>query len=102
MIIDVIDMEDPVLGSNRAQWLRYLGARSVRIELYGMCNGVGQMIQEITDRAAGRRLGCAAGLVARRLGWAECQRRPRGGGLSRCPLDRSFGSEHRRAARHAG
>ncbi len=52
MIIDVLDMEDPVLGGNRCQWLEYLGARSVKINMYGMSNGVGQMIEDIIQRAA--------------------------------------------------
>ncbi len=56
MIIDVLDMEDPVLGKNRQQWLNYLGASSVKINMYGMSNGVGQMISDIKQRASIGRL----------------------------------------------
>jgi hypothetical protein len=56
MIIDVIDMEDPNLGSNRREWLDYLGASSVKIEMYGQSNGIGQMISDITRRAGLGRL----------------------------------------------
>lgn len=47
LVIDVIDMEDATLGGNRQQWLSYLGASSSRIEMYGMSNGVGQMVTDI-------------------------------------------------------
>ncbi len=56
MIIDLIDMEDPVLGKNRQQWLDYLGASSVKINMYGMSNGVGQMISDIMQRVPMGRL----------------------------------------------
>jgi hypothetical protein len=51
MYIDVVDMTDS-LGANRIQWLDYLKAVSKRILLYGMSNGVSQMVSEI-GRLAG-------------------------------------------------
>jgi hypothetical protein len=49
-------MEDPVLGKNRQQWLDYSGASSVKINMYGMSNGVGQMISDIMQRVPMGRL----------------------------------------------
>jgi hypothetical protein len=51
MNIDVVDMEDSVLGGNRQQWLAYLRANSTVIEMYGMCNGVAQMVSDVIQRA---------------------------------------------------
>lgn len=51
MIIDVIDMEDPAVGRDVSSRLAGLGTTMVM--LYGMCNGVGQMVGDVT-RAAGR------------------------------------------------
>ncbi len=51
MVIDVIDMEDAALGAHRAQGLDSRGVSSTRITMYGMCNGVGQMISDIRQRA---------------------------------------------------
>ena len=50
MYIDVVDMTDS-LGANRIQWLDYLKAVSKRILLYGMSNGVSQMVSEIRGLA---------------------------------------------------
>jgi len=43
--IDVVDMYDPGLGTHRRNLV--LGSGSVLIELYGMSNGIGQMVTEI-------------------------------------------------------
>ncbi len=51
MIIDLIDMEDPVLGQHRRNRLRERGARSRVLIMYGMSNGVGQMVTDITQIA---------------------------------------------------
>jgi hypothetical protein len=51
MNIDVIDMEDPALGNDRLQQLNDAGVQSTKIIMYGMCNGVGQMITDITQVA---------------------------------------------------
>ena len=56
MIIDVIDMEDPVLGRDREGQLVHLGAKSVRLVMYGMSNGVAQVMTEIAQRVPVRRL----------------------------------------------
>ena len=47
MNIDVIDMEDPVLGQHRLDRLNARGAVSEKLIMYGMSNGVGQMIADI-------------------------------------------------------
>jgi Domain of unknown function (DUF4347) len=52
MNIDVIDMEDPVLGKDRQKQLDDRGVDSTKIIMYGMSNGVGQMITDISQRAA--------------------------------------------------
>ena len=51
MIIDVIDMEDPILGKDREGQLNRLHAQSIRMVMYGMCNGVAQMISDIAQLA---------------------------------------------------
>jgi hypothetical protein len=51
MIIDVIEMEDSQLGKDREGQLNRLGAKSLRMMMYGMSNGVAQVISEITSRA---------------------------------------------------
>ena len=56
MNIDVIDMEDPQLGADRQGQLDRLGANSVRMVVYGMCNGVAQVITNITQVAPIRNL----------------------------------------------
>ena len=56
MIIDVIDMEDPALGRDRKAQLERLGASSHKLEMYGMSNGVGQMIREIAKLVSPGRL----------------------------------------------
>ena len=54
-VVDVIDMEDPNLGSNREIFIRrdapVLGYQPNIIRLYGMCNGVAQMVTEIIRNA---------------------------------------------------
>jgi hypothetical protein len=52
MIVDVIDMEDPVLGEHRNRRLDERGATSERLLYYGMSNGVGQMVADIKRLAA--------------------------------------------------
>ena len=49
MDIDVFDMDDPVLGTARRTVVRAAG--STIIELYGMSNGIEQMVSEIRRRA---------------------------------------------------
>jgi Domain of unknown function (DUF4347) len=44
-------MEDPQLGKDREGQLNRLGAKSLRLIMYGMSNGVAQVITEITRRA---------------------------------------------------
>jgi len=56
MIVDVIDMEDPELGRDRRAQLDRLGARSLQLVMYGMCNGVGQMVQDVASRVPAGRL----------------------------------------------
>ncbi len=45
-------MEDPVLGKDRQSQLDARGVDSTRIIMYGMSNGVGQMIMDISQLAA--------------------------------------------------
>jgi len=45
MKIDVVDMDDPVLGNHRRRLAQ--GSGSTVIELYGMSNGIGQMVADI-------------------------------------------------------
>lgn len=52
MNIDVIDMEDPVLGKDRQKQLNDRGVNSTKIIMYGMSNGVGQMITDISQVAS--------------------------------------------------
>ena len=52
MKIDVIDMDDRVLGTHRRGLAQSSG--STVIEMYGMCNGVSQMVTEIVRVAAPR------------------------------------------------
>jgi hypothetical protein len=56
MIIDVIDMEDPELGRDRRGQLDRLGARSLKLVMYGMSNGVGQMVRDVAARVPAGRL----------------------------------------------
>ena len=56
MIVDVIDMEDPILGADRAAQLGRLGAHSIKLRMYGMSNGVGQMIQDLASSVPAGRL----------------------------------------------
>jgi hypothetical protein len=49
--IDVIDNEDPVVGTDVNSELDGRGVNSTRVQMYGMCNGVGQMITDITQVA---------------------------------------------------
>jgi len=51
LVIDVIDMEDSTLGQHRQSRLDSRGVRSTRIIMYGMSNGVGQMVQDILSVA---------------------------------------------------
>ena len=52
MKIDVVDMDDPVLGTHRRNLAQSSGSEV--IEMYGMCNGISQMVLEI-QRIAGVR-----------------------------------------------
>ena len=45
MKIDVVDMDDPVLGAHRRGVAQ--GSGSTVIEMYGMSNGIGQMVADI-------------------------------------------------------
>jgi hypothetical protein len=51
MDVDVIDMEDPAVGRDVRTRLDARRVSSTKITMYGMCNGVGQMIQDITSVA---------------------------------------------------
>jgi hypothetical protein len=51
MDVDVIDMEDPAVGRDVRSRLDARRVASTKITMYGMCNGVGQMIQDIVGVA---------------------------------------------------
>jgi hypothetical protein len=51
MVIGVIDTEDPEPGNDRQGQLDRLPARSLRLVMCGMCNGVAQVISDIAQRA---------------------------------------------------
>ena len=51
MIIDVVDMEDSALGHDRQSQLKINGANSTIITMYGMSNGIAQMITDISKIA---------------------------------------------------
>jgi hypothetical protein len=51
MFIDVIDMTDANLGNSRAAGLSNLGVVSTQLPLYGMSNGLAQMVSAVQGAA---------------------------------------------------
>jgi hypothetical protein len=53
MYFDIIDMTDSNLGNSRIQGLNNLCVASTQIQIYGMSNGVAQMVTDIKNALAG-------------------------------------------------